>query len=167
MSRGRARRSSWHNVPMAEARERVPFEQSYSVAAYRAIQQGFIPDELEDPWFMFAEEEWLYIHANNGVGQCLYRLRFVRRDERWHVADAWASREESAPLPAENGFVARFARRYCEQLAQIGRDHFSTVRDGRPHPPDILSEPALSDWYILHYLIDHWLITRPWRPGRK
>lgn len=68
-------RSDWHTAP-ADSRyeERLPLSLTLSEEDYRRLRLGFRPGPLDEPWFMFFEEPWLYIHTN-WSGFLIARLR--------------------------------------------------------------------------------------------
>lgn len=54
---------------------------------------GHIPEEMEDKWFVFFEQDWLYFHRS-WTGICIYALRLECTPNGVRVVDAWANRDE-------------------------------------------------------------------------
>lgn len=54
--------------------------------------RGFVPKEMEDRWFIFYEEGWLYFHRS-WTGFCVYALRLESVPAGVRVAESWVSRD--------------------------------------------------------------------------
>ncbi len=87
-----ATRASWKITPLPEARKRLPVEKSYSAAAYSAIQRGLIPGGSDDRWFMFWEDDWLYLHRS-WTGICIFQVKFVQNAAEYRIDEAWVNRD--------------------------------------------------------------------------
>ena len=87
-------RESWKTEPLPELRERLPFEATYSNKEYMLLVAGLIPEEMEDHWFIFFKEPWLYFHRS-WTGICVYMLRLEQKATCWQVTEAWASQDNS------------------------------------------------------------------------
>ena len=79
---------------MPERREQLAFERTFTAEEFAKIEAGHIPEEMEDKWFVYFEDDWLYFHRS-WTGYCIFQLRLIEADEGWHVAEAWVSRDES------------------------------------------------------------------------
>ena len=77
---------------MPETRESFALKASFSRSEFERIKIGFIPQQMEDKWFIFLEEEWLYFHRS-WTGVCIYALRLVQKGETWRVAETWVNRD--------------------------------------------------------------------------
>lgn len=140
----RANRNSWTiDTEFSLEREEVLFDKVYTQAEFKKIQRGYIPNELEDPWFLYVEENTLFVHANDGVGKCLYQVIFEKDGSDYVVKEAWASRDPNQAQPSQNLQLLGFAKLYNRGQGPVAE--------------------TSADVEILTYLIDHWLIQRPWR----
>lgn len=92
--RGSATRESWENQPMPVRRERLDFDRVFTSEEFAKIKAGHIPQEMEDKWFIFFEDNWLYFHRS-WTGYCIFQMRLDEGANGWHVAEAWVSRVES------------------------------------------------------------------------
>jgi hypothetical protein len=52
---------------------------------------GHIPADMDDKWFIFFEDGWLYFHRS-WTGDCIYGLRLDGCPGGVRVIDCWASR---------------------------------------------------------------------------
>lgn len=160
----RAKRTSWSNGPLPAERERIEFDQIYSSEAFQKITKGYIPNELEDPWFMFFEDDCLYIHPNDGIGQCVYEVHFERKGNEYRIAEIWASRDKRQSLPSEDKSLLRFADSYNIMKSRSGEQEIRVIPIGAPPHASEENRPlATRDISLLQYLIDHWLVWQPWK----
>jgi hypothetical protein len=113
-----ARRESWKTQPMPiwEAHPSSGLTKKYSLAEFEEIKRGLVPEEMEDKWFIFYEEPWLYLHRS-WTGFCIFQVRFERADSQVRIAQVLANRhpdqrtsmreeEELATLLQLLGFLA-------------------------------------------------------------
>ncbi len=90
----RATSTSWKNNPMPEQRERLPFKAVYSGEDVEKIKYGYIPEEMENKWFIYFDDNFLYFHRS-WTGYCLFIVKFNNLQSKLEVADAWVSRDPS------------------------------------------------------------------------
>lgn len=88
-----ATRNDWDRLkPLPKLRKQIPFREIYSEEEYRFIRHGLIPHVMEDKWFIFLEDDWLYLHRS-WTGLCVYKLRFEKIAEGHKVSEAWVNRD--------------------------------------------------------------------------
>jgi hypothetical protein len=87
-------RASWQTLPLPEARVDLGFAASYSNEDFARIRRGIIPHEMEDKWFIFFGEPWLYLHRS-WTGACIYAVRFQGTDDGGGVTavESWVSHD--------------------------------------------------------------------------
>ena len=84
-----ATRASWQCWPPGRM-DAIPYRTSFSAVEYAAIRRGLVPEEMEDKWFIFWEDDVLYIHRSwTGLG--VYRVMFRSRDDGYEVHEAYVS----------------------------------------------------------------------------
>lgn len=87
-----ATRASWKIHPCPDKRVSLSFAGTYGPIEFEKIKSGLIPLEMEDKWFMFFEEPWLYVHRS-WTGFCIYGVRFEASPNGGTAVEAWASRD--------------------------------------------------------------------------
>jgi hypothetical protein len=87
-----ATRGDWKTTPLPASRTALPFDRSYTAEEFTRIKDGSVPECMEDKWFIFYEEPWLYFHRS-WTGYCVYQLRFEPAGDGARVAEVWASRD--------------------------------------------------------------------------
>lgn len=90
MNKIKATRDSWRQVlPMPEeSKIRLQFSRDISLEEYDQLSLGFIPREMEDKWFVYLEDNWLYFHRS-WMGYCIYQLRLECIGHSYNVAEVW------------------------------------------------------------------------------
>lgn len=95
--RGVARRSSWKTEAMPEARARLEVPARFTPGERLHLRLGRLPREMEDKWFVFVEDDWIYLHRS-WTGYCIYAARLEKRGEGYEIAEAWVNREREQYL---------------------------------------------------------------------
>ena len=67
-------------------------ERRFDAAELRAIRRGFIPDAMEDKWFVFEERGRLYFHRSR-TGLCVYEVVLKKTPSGADVVEAWVNRD--------------------------------------------------------------------------
>jgi len=94
-NRDPATRDSWNALPMPERREKLDIEFAISQRQYQSKRYGYIPEAMEDKWFYFMEDDWLYIHRS-WTGYCIYQVKIVGdANSGYRVAEVWVNRDEA------------------------------------------------------------------------
>ncbi len=73
----KAQKHDWKTEEMPLETETFSMEIELSESEYEQLQNGIIPQEMEDKWFIYFEEDTLYIHRS-WTGFCIYILEFPK-----------------------------------------------------------------------------------------
>jgi hypothetical protein len=68
------------------------FVEYYTFDEFERIKRGLIPREMEDKWFIFYEEPWLYFHRS-WTGACVYGVRFLPTKTGVCAVESWMTRD--------------------------------------------------------------------------
>ncbi len=88
----RATSKSWKTQPLPVDRARLALERSFDPIDWAALKVGFIPEEMEDKWFIYEEDGWLNFHRS-WTGVCVYRVDFQKAPNGMEIAEAWVNRK--------------------------------------------------------------------------
>ena len=80
----RATRESWKILPLPEKRVEIPFERTFTADEYQELARGVIPQEMEDKWFIFCENDVLYFHRS-WTGYCILQVPLVFTGTHWEA----------------------------------------------------------------------------------
>jgi len=63
----------------------LPYVASFSASEYSKMRRGFIPQDMDDKWYIYMDADDLFVHrASSGV--CVYHVQFRELDGQ-HVVD--------------------------------------------------------------------------------
>ena len=73
--------------------KRIDFSIKFTDEQFEKITNGLIPEEMEDKWFIFFEDDWLYFHRS-WTGNCQFKLRITKEEDekQYSVKDFYAER---------------------------------------------------------------------------
>jgi hypothetical protein len=106
---------STHRLPPPTLRADLGLSHSYTAPEFEQIRRGFVPMDMEEKWFIYYEEPWLYIHRS-WTGFCIYGVRFEASASGASIVESWVNRDseqyqETSMRAIEN--CARFSWVRC------------------------------------------------------
>jgi len=87
-----AKPDSWKTLPLPTTRADLEFSASYTTPEFERIQRGLIPQAMEDKWFIYYDNLWLYFHRS-WTGAGIYGVRFQTTSSGASVVESWVSRD--------------------------------------------------------------------------
>lgn len=88
-----ATRGDWKKTkPMPAACEAISLDRTYAPSEFARLKEGHIPKGMEDKWFAYYEEPFLYLHRS-WSGFCIYQVRFEPAGEGSQVAEVLVNRD--------------------------------------------------------------------------
>ena len=88
----RATKASWQTFELPEAREPLGYEQVFDHVEADRLHDGLIPKQMEDKWFVYFEDNWLYLHRS-WTGILIYWLRLDNCPDGVRVVESWVNRD--------------------------------------------------------------------------
>jgi hypothetical protein len=116
----KATRDSWQTKPMPEQRARLSLEHRYTPEEFEAIGRGFVPENMDDKWFIYLEQDWLYLHRS-WTGLCIFQARFERAGNGHRIAEAWVNRDSEQYNSTDASYDAKLLVWLIEYLL-LGRE---------------------------------------------
>jgi hypothetical protein len=86
-----ATRGAWKTRPLPTARAALSYSRTFDRVEHDRLERGLVPDQMEDKWFIFLEEPWLFFHRS-WTGTCIYALRLRADGDGFAVEEAWVNR---------------------------------------------------------------------------
>ncbi len=90
MNPKKATRSDWKIQPMPELKTRLQVEEIFTKEEYEYLTWGLIPMSMDDKWFIYLEDDWLYYHRS-WTGYCVFQVRLERFEDGYSIAEAWVN----------------------------------------------------------------------------
>ena len=78
-----ATKERWNNTPITNPKlvnlyEIAPdLKLEFSEEQYQQLQKGLIPEQMEDKWYIYFEDNWLYFHRS-WTGNGVYRTQIIK-----------------------------------------------------------------------------------------
>ena len=85
-----ATKSSWKNLSIEDPK-RIGLVLHFTGKQVEKLKQGLIPKQMEDKWFIFYENDWLYFHRSwTGFG--VYKAQLIQQENGYWMKEFWAER---------------------------------------------------------------------------
>ncbi len=97
-----ATRSSWPTRPLPSRTDSLGYVAQFNAADAAKLRLGSVPRSTEDRWFVFVEDDWLYV-CQTRSGSCIFGLRLDRVGSGVKVGRSWVNRnpDEYKQRPVE------------------------------------------------------------------
>lgn len=82
----------WKTQPLPNATSRLPYKRKFSREEYEKISLGLKPQAMEDKWFIFLEDNILYLHRS-WTGICIYKMQLELSEDEYVVTDVLVNRD--------------------------------------------------------------------------
>lgn len=83
---------SHHRLPPPALRVDLGLSHSYTSSQFERIRQNSVPMDMDEKWFIYYEEPWLYFHRS-GTGVCVYGIRFETSANGASIVESWVNRD--------------------------------------------------------------------------
>ena len=77
---------------MPAEREPIELPLLFSDAEGERMREGHVPLDMDDKWFIYFEDGWLYFHRS-WSGHCIYAVRLDGSPAGVRVVEAWVNRD--------------------------------------------------------------------------
>lgn len=111
----RADRDSWKRLPLPSLREDLKFAALFTEAEAEQIMCGLIPEQMEDKWFIYFSEGWLFFHRS-WTGVCIYGLRLNSAPEGVRVVESWVIRDPEQYGQSDTAYDRELVRFLIDEL---------------------------------------------------
>ncbi len=87
-----ATKTTWQNHPIDNPK-RINIDILFTDKQFSKMSNGLIPQQMEDKWFVYYENDWLYFHRSwTGFG--LYKAKLNKETEGYSIKEFWAERNQ-------------------------------------------------------------------------
>ena len=135
-----ATQNDWKTTDMPKARANLKVERVFSSEEMERIKYGLIPEEMEDKWFIYYEEDRLYFHRS-WTGYRIYVVEFQKREDQCVISRVQANRDAEQYTEKNDEHDVKILS-FLIDLLLLGRVPEFPVRD-EGKPPD---DEALLMW---------------------
>jgi hypothetical protein len=87
-----AARETLQNIPI-DTPKRIAIDLKFSREQFDKIKNGLIQNEMEDKWFIFFEDNWLYFHRSwTGFG--IYKAELKKDNDKYCINEFFVERNK-------------------------------------------------------------------------
>lgn len=122
------------------AGQALPYSARLSEAAYENLSAGLIPLQMEDRWFVFFEQPYLYFHRS-WTGEPVYRLKVERSGDATCVTEALWETSLAEEAPEQVSYQA-------ELLDFLMSNLLLGMSKPFPQPPGVPGPPGLFQHHV-------------------
>ena len=97
MTDHKATKEDWKAKPPPEYLIQYELQLEYSQDEYDELMLGIVPEAMEDKWFIYSEDEWLYFHRS-WSGVFIGKIRFRQEGIKFITDELWVIPSE----PSQN-----------------------------------------------------------------
>ncbi|WP_430972026.1 ADP-ribosylglycohydrolase family protein [Sunxiuqinia rutila] len=83
-------KSTWQNYPI-DYPKRIKIDLSFTEEQFERLKQGLIPREMEDKWFIYYENRWIYFHRS-WTGYGTYKAEILNVGDNYQIKEFWVER---------------------------------------------------------------------------
>jgi len=84
--------TTWQHQPIDNPK-RIDIALHFTDMQFSKLTKGLIPYQMEDKWFIFYENDWLYFHRSwTGFG--LYKAQLIKEQDGYSIKEFWAERNQ-------------------------------------------------------------------------
>lgn len=87
-----ATKETWKNIPIDNPK-RIAIDLLFTDKQFSKLQNGLIPQQMEDKWFIYHENEWLYFHRS-WTGNGMYKAKLNKVTDGYSVTEFWVERNQ-------------------------------------------------------------------------
>lgn len=91
-NRSPVRKSSWKTLEPPQLREPLGYERVFDDADAERLRGGLVPEAMEDKWFIYFENGWLYLHRS-WTGALIYWIKLDGCPAGVRVVESWVNRD--------------------------------------------------------------------------
>jgi hypothetical protein len=130
-----ASRNDWKTMPLPVARAAITCDRAYSADEFAKIRAGHVPEEMEDKWFAFYEEPWLYLHRSwTGCG--IFDVRFEPAGDGARVVEVLVNRDAeqytSTDDTSDSLLLALLLDQYAGRATDVALEQYLAWQSSSP-----------------------------------
>jgi ribA/ribD-fused uncharacterized protein len=140
----RARRADWQILPMPAQTAIVDYTAEFSAEEYQLLSQGLIPESMDDRWFIFCEQNMLFLHRS-WTGICVFQVELEAVGSRYRVKSVTVNRDQEQYNQADAEYDSRLLHDLIYRVL---------LRPGRQTAVAVATAPSHVEKPIHFYQVD-------------
>ncbi|WDF80815.1 hypothetical protein PQ469_12435 [Mucilaginibacter sp. KACC 22773] len=83
----------WKAIPFPFEHEKIILNKVLTNEGYNALILGHRPHGMDDRWFVYCKDSWLYLHRS-WTGYCIFKIKLDMIDGNYKLTEAHLSRDQ-------------------------------------------------------------------------
>jgi hypothetical protein len=125
---------SWQHLPPPAEQVDLGFEATFTQAEAELLRVGLVPQEMEDKWFIYFDDNWLRFHRS-WTGALIYALQLAESTKGVHVTASWVNRDPEQYTETDLGYDRNVLRFLIDALLLQKTDIAFPMRAGNADAP--------------------------------
>jgi len=131
-----ATKETWKNIPIDNPK-RIDIDLLFTEKQFSKLKNGLIPQQMEDKWFIYYENEWLYFHRS-WTGYGIYKTKLDKITDGYTIKEFWAERnQEKYKNEDDNTDIETFSFLIARGLLGIDVNHIYSSRNIQTETDDL------------------------------
>lgn len=97
-----ATKNTWGHYPI-DSPKRIDIDLHFTEIQFFKLTHGLIPQQMEDKWFIYYENEWLYFHRS-WTGNGMYKAKLNKVTDGYSIREFWAERNQEKYINKDDNF---------------------------------------------------------------
>lgn len=85
-----ATKDSWKTQAIDNPK-RIAIDLHFTGRQFLKLSKGLVPQPMEDKWFVYYENEWLYFHRSR-TGYGIYKAKLNKETDGYSITEFWTER---------------------------------------------------------------------------
>lgn len=85
-------KNDWRTFDMPELCEVATMNRALSKEEYQLLVCGFKPRDMDDRWFLYVQNDWVFLHRS-WTGHCIFKLKLEVLSENVILTDIHINRD--------------------------------------------------------------------------
>lgn len=139
--------SSWTRLPAPMERADLGFTAWFTNADAEQMMRGFVPEQMEDKWFIYFDDGWLYFHRS-WTGVLIYALRLEDSSAGVRVVESWVNRNPEQHTATDTEYDQKLVRFLIDAILLKKPDvRFPMPRTQRGAPKGVVQHHIVGKAY--------------------
>lgn len=137
---------SWKRLPPPALRDDLEFQASFTAEEMAALKQGIVPEAMEDKWFIYFADGWLFFHRS-WTGALIYAMRFEDSPGGAQVVESWVNRDPEQHKATDTAYDRKLVRYLIDAFLLERKATFPLPAYGASTPPGVIQHHLVGRGY--------------------
>jgi hypothetical protein len=133
-----AGKGDWKSQELPEKKAIIRVERRFSATEVAGLRHGLIPEEMEDKWFIYCDDDVLHFHRS-WTGFEIFRVHLAPSGDEWEISSVEVNREFAQYEATDDEYDARLIL-YLIDVLLLGKNVDFPSRHDKSQPSASIQE---------------------------